>query len=62
MIPTLPVQVGCPKCGAQYVAQLQSVIDVGKQPQLKAALLRGTLFFVRCSRPREHTTALPRSR
>ena len=49
MIPTLPVQVGCPKCGAQYVAQLQSVIDVGKQPELKAALLRGALNATACS-------------
>jgi len=49
MIPTLPVQLKCPKCGAQYVAQLQSIIDVGKQPQLKAALLRGTLNTVACS-------------
>jgi len=49
MIPTLPVQVSCPKCGAQYVAQLQSIIDVGKQPELKAALLRGTLNAAACS-------------
>ena len=49
MIPTLPVQVGCPKCGTQYVAELHSIIDVSKQPELKPALLRGTLNAAACS-------------
>jgi len=48
MIPTLPIQIKCPKCGKQYVAQVQSIIDVSQDPQLKAALLRGDLNTVTC--------------
>ncbi len=48
MLPHLPIEVTCPKCGAKYVAQVKSVIDVGQEPSLKSALLRGRLNSVRC--------------
>ncbi|MGQ9492548.1 MAG: CpXC domain-containing protein [Anaerolineae bacterium] len=48
MIPTLPVQVNCPNCGTKYVAQVQSIVDVGQDPRLKALLLRGQLNTVIC--------------
>lgn len=48
MIPTLPIQINCPKCGAKYNAQVLSVIDVGAEPRLKSLLLRGALNTVIC--------------
>nr|MBC7245123.1 hypothetical protein [Chloroflexota bacterium] len=48
MIPTLPIQVNCPNCGTRYVAQVQSIVDVGQEPRLKALLLRGQLNTVIC--------------
>ena len=48
MLPHLPIEVTCPKCGTKYVAQVKSVVDVGQEPNLKSALLRGRLNTVRC--------------
>jgi len=48
MIPTLPVEVTCPQCRTKYQAQVRSVIDVGQEPALKEALLRGQLNAVTC--------------
>jgi hypothetical protein len=48
MIPTLPIQITCPNCKTKYTAQVQSIVDVGENPQLKAALLRGQLNVVVC--------------
>jgi len=48
VIPTLPIQITCPSCGGKYVAQVQSIVDVGKEPQLKSFLLRGGLNTVTC--------------
>lgn len=48
MIPTLPIQISCPNCGTRYVAQVQSIVDVGQDPRLKALLLRGQLNTVVC--------------
>lgn len=48
MIPTLPIQISCPNCKTRYTAQVQSIIDVGADPQLKPALLRGQLNLVVC--------------
>jgi hypothetical protein len=48
MIPTLPIEISCPKCRTKYVAQVQSIIDVEQDPQLKAALLGGQLNTVTC--------------
>ncbi len=48
MIPTLPIQVTCPQCGAQYAAQIRAIVDVGQEPALKAQVLRGRLNAVAC--------------
>jgi hypothetical protein len=48
MIPSQPIQVTCPQCGQPYVAQLQSIVDVGEQPELKDELLRGRLNRTTC--------------
>jgi hypothetical protein len=48
MLPQLPIEVTCPQCGTKYVAQVKSVVDVGQEPGLKSALLRGNLNTVRC--------------
>ena len=41
--------VACPACQAPAVASLERIIDVKRQPQLKAALLSGQLNNLRCS-------------
>ena len=48
MIPTLPIQISCPSCGHKYAAQVQSIVDVSQNPELKSALLRGQLNVVTC--------------
>lgn len=48
MIPTLPIEVTCPQCGNKHVGQVQSIIDVGQDPQLKQMLLSGRLNTVAC--------------
>ena len=56
MIPTLPIQIGCPSCGNKFAAQVQSIVDVSQSPELKSALLRGQLNVVTC--PSCHTSAM----
>lgn len=46
--PAMPTRIPCPNCGHRFVAQVQSVVDVGEQPELKEALLAGRLNVVRC--------------
>ena len=48
MIPTLPIEVTCPQCKTKYMAQVRSIVDIGQEPELKAALLRGQLNAVVC--------------
>ena len=48
MIPTIPIEIACPQCGTKHVAQLQSIVDVEQNPQLKSQLLRGQLNTVVC--------------
>jgi len=48
MTPALPIEVTCPQCGTKYVAQVQSIVDVGQDPRLKFLLLRGQLNTVVC--------------
>src|SRR4051812_4175281 len=40
--------VRCPNCRQPVQANLYSIIDVGKQPQLKDALLRGQINAINC--------------
>jgi len=48
MFPSQPVQVNCPQCRQPFMAQVQSIIDVGQQPKLKEQLLRGKLNLATC--------------
>jgi len=48
VIPTLPIDVTCPKCGTKYAAQVHSIVDVEQNPTLKSLLLRGQLNTVAC--------------
>ena len=41
-----PIQ--CPVCGAQFSAPIESVIDVGRDPQLKAQFLQGNINVAQC--------------
>ena len=41
-----PIQ--CPVCGAQFSAPVQSIIDVGRDPQLKAQFLQGNINVAQC--------------
>src|SRR5437899_2522012 len=40
--------VRCPNCGNPVSANLYTVVDVGKQPALKNALLRGQVNTIAC--------------
>ncbi|MCW5853213.1 MAG: CpXC domain-containing protein [Anaerolineae bacterium] len=48
MIPPQPVPVRCPQCQTAFNAPVQTIVDVGQQPHLKEALLRGQLNVVPC--------------
>lgn len=41
--------VACPACRSPLAAEIEQIIDVKRQPQLKAALLSGELNRVRCN-------------
>lgn len=41
-------QISCPNCGTPYTAELHQVIDVGRNPELKEALLAGQLNVAVC--------------
>lgn len=40
--------VMCPVCGARFMAPIDSIIDVGRVPQLKSQLLQGRLNTIQC--------------
>lgn len=42
------VSVPCPLCGRQFAAQVQSIIDVGQDPEAKSRLLRGKINVATC--------------
>lgn len=44
----MQTQMTCPNCGAVYVTEIDQVIDVGRQPQLKELLLSGRLNLAVC--------------
>lgn len=44
------IPVACPSCGARYSAPLESIIDVGQNPDLKAPFLQGRLNTAICPR------------
>jgi hypothetical protein len=41
-------QISCPNCGTPYTAEVHQVIDVGRNPELKAALLSGQINMAVC--------------
>ena len=38
----------CPACGARFTAPIESIIDVGRYPNLKAPFLQGRINIARC--------------
>jgi hypothetical protein len=46
--PALPTRVTCPKCGAHFIIQLQTVLDVGEDPTLKEKVLQGQINYAQC--------------
>ena len=42
------VPVPCPLCGRRFAAQVQSIIDVGQDPEAKSKLLRGKINIATC--------------
>jgi hypothetical protein len=46
--PAMPTQITCSKCGAKFVTQLRTIIDVGEEPTLKEEFLRGQVNFAKC--------------
>ncbi len=44
----MQTQISCPNCGTPYTAEIHQVIDVGRNPELKAALLSGQLNVAVC--------------
>jgi hypothetical protein len=41
-----PIQ--CPVCGARFTAPIESIIDVGRDPRLKAQFLQGNINIAQC--------------
>ena len=41
-------QINCPSCGTNYPAEVHQVIDIGRNPELKAALLSGQINMAVC--------------
>ena len=48
MYPPQTVPVPCPLCGRRFAAQVQSIIDVGQDPEAKSRLLRGQINVATC--------------
>jgi hypothetical protein len=48
MYPPQTVSVPCPLCGRQFAAQVQTIIDVGQDPEAKSKLLRGQINVATC--------------
>lgn len=46
--PAMPTQVTCPQCNRNFVVSIQTIIDVGEEPELKEKLLRGELNYAEC--------------
>jgi len=44
-----PVNLSCPVCGAPIQAQVQNLVDVGLEPELKGQLLRGRINVAHCN-------------
>lgn len=45
----MQTQISCPQCRAPIVVDVQQIIDVGRQPELKQLMLAGALNVAMCS-------------
>jgi len=48
MFPSRVMSIACPRCGATFAAQVQSIVDVGQDPEAKSKLLQGRLNVATC--------------
>lgn len=46
----MQTQINCPQCHTPFVAEVHQIIDAGRQPQLKQALLAGQINVAICPR------------
>jgi hypothetical protein len=46
--PVMPTRVNCPQCKKPFMVELHTVVDVGQEPELKEALLRGEINSATC--------------
>ena len=46
--PVMPTRVNCPQCKKPFMVELHTVVDVGLEPELKEALLRGEINSAHC--------------
>ena len=46
--PAMPTPIKCPRCGDRFTAEIRTVIDVGDDPELKEAFLRGQVNYAEC--------------
>ena len=46
--PPMPTRVTCPRCQVAFVVQVQTVVDVGEDPDLKQRFLRGRVNYAEC--------------
>jgi hypothetical protein len=46
--PPMPTTMTCPQCGASFVVEIHTIIDVGQDADLKEAFLRSRLNFAQC--------------
>ena len=46
--PAMPTQIKCSNCGKTFVAQIETVLDVGEAPEVKERFLRGRVNVAEC--------------
>jgi len=46
--PAMPTQIKCSNCGKTFVSQIETVLDVGEDPEVKERFLRGRVNVAEC--------------
>jgi len=46
--PAMPTQIKCSNCGKTFVTQIETVLDVGEDPEVKERFLRGRVNVAEC--------------
>jgi len=46
--PAMPTQIKCSNCGKTFVTQIETVLDVGEDPEAKERFLRGRVNVAEC--------------